>query len=40
MTRGRLEAISDAVLALIITIMVPEMKVPHSADLSLDPRPR
>ena len=34
MTRGRLEAFSDGVLAIIITIMVLEMKVPHSADLA------
>jgi uncharacterized membrane protein len=30
MTKGRLEAFSDAVIAIIITIMVLEMKVPHS----------
>ena len=29
MSRGRLEAFSDAVIAIIITIMVLEMKVPH-----------
>ena len=29
MTKGRLEAFSDGVLAIIITIMVLEMKVPH-----------
>src|SRR4030095_3814775 len=29
MGKGRLEAFSDAVLAIIITIMVLEMKVPH-----------
>jgi uncharacterized membrane protein len=34
MGRNRLEAFSDGVLAIIITIMVLEMKVPHSADLS------
>lgn len=33
MTKGRLEAFSDGVLAIIITIMVLEMKPPHSADL-------
>ena len=33
MGKGRLEAFSDGVLAIIITIMVLEMKVPHSADL-------
>src|SRR5205085_11674670 len=32
MTKGRLEAFSDGVIALIITIMVLEMKVPHGAD--------
>lgn len=34
MGRNRLEAFSDGVLAIIITIMVLEMKVPHSADLA------
>lgn len=29
MTKGRLEAFSDAVIAIIMTIMVLEMKVPH-----------
>jgi uncharacterized membrane protein len=33
MTRGRLEAFSDGVLAVIITIMVLELKVPHGGDL-------
>jgi uncharacterized membrane protein len=33
MTRGRLEAFSDGVLAVIITIMVLELKVPHGDDL-------
>ena len=33
MGRGRLEAFSDGVLAIIITIMVLEMKVPHGANL-------
>src|SRR6266576_553781 len=33
MTRGRLEAFSDGVIAIIITIMVLEMKVPHSGGL-------
>jgi uncharacterized membrane protein len=32
MTKGRLEAFSDGVLAIIITIMVLELKVPHSTD--------
>ena len=34
MGKGRLEAFSDGVLAIIITIMVLELKVPHSADLA------
>ena len=34
MGKGRLEAFSDGVIAIIITIMVLELKVPHSADLS------
>src|ERR1019366_9489963 len=33
MHKGRLEAFSDGVLAIIITIMVLEMKVPRGADL-------
>src|SRR5215217_4642660 len=33
MNSGRLEAFSDGVLAIIITIMVLEMKVPHSGEL-------
>ena len=33
MGKGRLEAFSDGVLAIIITIMVLEMKVPHGDDL-------
>ena len=32
MTKGRLEAFSDGVIAVIITIMVLEMKVPHGAE--------
>lgn len=34
MGTGRLEAFSDGVLAIIIAIMVLEMKVPHGADLA------
>jgi uncharacterized membrane protein len=33
MTKGRLEAFSDGVIAIIITIMVLELRVPHSPDL-------
>ena len=33
MGKGRLEAFSDGVLAIIITIMVLELKVPHAAEL-------
>ncbi|HET6280440.1 MAG TPA: TMEM175 family protein, partial [Polyangia bacterium] len=32
MTRARLEAFSDGVIAILITIMVLELKVPHGAD--------
>ncbi|MEJ7780902.1 MAG: TMEM175 family protein [Daejeonella sp.] len=32
-TKGRLEAFSDGVIAIIITIMVLELKVPHDASL-------
>ncbi len=32
MTKGRLEAFSDGVIAIIITIMVLEIKVPHGAE--------
>jgi uncharacterized membrane protein len=34
MGKGRLEAFSDGVIAIIITIMVLELKVPHGASLS------
>jgi uncharacterized membrane protein len=34
MSKSRLEAFSDAVLAIILTIMVLEMKVPHGAELT------
>jgi uncharacterized membrane protein len=34
MGTGRLEAFSDGVMAIIITIMVLELKVPHGADLA------
>ncbi len=34
MGKGRLEAFSDGVMAIIITIMVLELKVPHGADLA------
>ena len=33
MKKGRLEAFSDGVLAIIITIMVLEIKVPHGSNL-------
>ena len=35
MHKGRLEAFSDGVIAIIITIMVLEMKVPHGTDLGV-----
>jgi len=34
MSKGRLEAFSDGVLAIIITIMVLELKVPHAVELA------
>ena len=36
MTKNRLEAFSDGVIAILITIMVLELKVPHSAKLSAE----
>src|SRR5436190_8210956 len=34
MTKGRIEAFSDGVIAIIITIMVLELKVPHGATIA------
>jgi uncharacterized membrane protein len=34
MSKGRLEAFSDGVIAILITIMVLELKIPHGADLA------
>ena len=34
-TKGRIEAFSDGVIAIIITIMVLELKVPHGHDLAV-----
>jgi uncharacterized membrane protein len=34
MGKGRMEAFSDGVIAVIITVMVLEMKVPHGEDLA------
>lgn len=34
MTKGRLEAFSDGVIAIVLTIMVLELKVPHGEDFS------
>jgi uncharacterized membrane protein len=34
MSKGRLEAFSDGVIAIIITIMVLELRAPHAADVS------
>jgi uncharacterized membrane protein len=33
MNKGRLEAFSDGVIAILITIMILELKIPHGADL-------
>jgi TMEM175 potassium channel family protein len=35
MGTGRMEAFSDGLIAIIITIMVLELKVPHGADLAV-----
>ncbi|MGH8552618.1 MAG: TMEM175 family protein [Methylococcales bacterium] len=37
MHKGRLEAFSDGVIAIIITIMVLELKAPHGADFATLP---
>ncbi len=34
MNKTRLEAFSDGVMAILITIMVLELKIPHGADLA------
>src|SRR6267378_4799351 len=34
MTKSRIEAFSDGVIAIIITVMVLEMRAPHGADLA------
>jgi uncharacterized membrane protein len=34
MTKGRLEAFSDGVIAILITIMVLELRIPHGADFA------
>ena len=33
MSKGRLEAFSDGVIAILITILVLELKIPHGTDL-------
>lgn len=38
MTKNRLEAFSDGVLAIIITIMVLELKIPHGTNLDAPSR--
>jgi uncharacterized membrane protein len=35
MNKGRMEAFSDGVLAIVITIMVLELKIPHGSDLDV-----
>ena len=35
MGKNRLEAVSDGVIAIIITMMVLELKVPHGADFTV-----
>jgi uncharacterized membrane protein len=35
MTKGRLEAFTDGVMAVLITILVLELKVPHGSDLQV-----
>ena len=34
MSKGRLEAFSDGVIAIVITIMILELKIPHGEDLA------
>src|SRR6266571_2679763 len=34
MSKGRLEAFSDGVIAILITIMVLELRIPHGADVA------
>ena len=33
MSKGRLEAFSDGVIAILITIMILELRIPHGTDL-------
>ena len=40
MTKNRLEAFSDGVLAILITIMVLELRAPHGADWAALRQPR
>ena len=37
MSKGRMEAFSDGVIAILITIMVLELRVPDAADLAALP---